>query len=389
VANVTRVTSGRISEAYVQTMRSSREGSEERLAGWRERRPGWPRPRARAAAPSSDVIGAQASRPRPARGVAVSSAARYPGHRRPTAQFGAGLALSVALLVLLGYVVGHGPDLGLGAFVESVLKAATGQVTAPVFAFVLIAIGTWCIHRLWLEWLTWQPGQVVIPVFTEGSELTDANPLHLTALFRQRFSSLRVESRAPVPGGEAGADFLEVLGQKTLSVKDPLSSLMALVQAAKPTHAYVIHGVLVERQEQPKYGVTIQVVRRPDEGAPPETVWDISFERAVRRAADRAMAYILPRTRKCEAQWASWRGFVMPSALLETYEAAGAFEQQRRYDQALARYFEAVERDPMNLSLPLCVGHLQEKLGLYIDALATYEGMIAVAEDATPAQRTN
>jgi hypothetical protein len=93
------------------------------------------------------------------------------------------------------------------------------------------------------------------------------------------------------------------------------------------------------------------------------------------------MAHILPRTNRCDAPWASWRGFVMPTELLEVYEAAVSFEEQRRYDQALAHYFEAIERDPMNLALRLHVGHLQEKLGLYIDALSTYEGMLAVAEE--------
>lgn len=322
-----------------------------------------------------------------ARRAPATPALSYPARRRPVVLFACGLGLCVVLLVLLAYVVGHGSDVGLGEFVNSVLSASTGNVTGTVVAFALLIAAAWCVRRLWLEWLAWRPGQVVIPVFTEGSELTDANPLHLTALFRQRFAAVRLQSPAPVPGAAPEADFLEVLGQKSPDSGKPLASLVALAQAAKPTHAYVVHGVLVERSEHPSYGVTIQVVRMPEEGAPPETVYDISWERAVRRAADRAMAHILPRTRRCDAPWASWRGYVMPTLLLETYEAAVSFEEQRRYDQALAYYFDALERDPMNLSLRLHIGHLQEKLGLYIDALATYEGMLAVAEEPDGSSR--
>jgi tetratricopeptide (TPR) repeat protein len=355
--------------------------------GPRPRRPGWPRPRGRPdPATRRTAVGAALASRRVKRDAPVTPASAYRHRGKTVGLFAIGLVLSLALLVLDGYVVGHGPELGLGGFAESVLKAATGKVTGAVIALVLLGGAAWCLQRLWIEWLAWRPGQVVIPVFTEGSTLKDANAVHLTSQFRQRFASLRLQAPAPVPGAAPEGDFLEVLGQKSLDASNPLGAVLALLYSAKPTHAYVVHGVLVERAAHPRYGVTVQVVRRPEEGSPPETVWDISWERAVRRAADRAMAHILPRTRRCEAPWASWRGFVMPAALLESYEAAAQFEQERRYDEALARYFHAVELDPMNLSLRLHIGHLQEKLGLYIDALATYEGMMAVdaASDAAP-----
>jgi tetratricopeptide (TPR) repeat protein len=310
----------------------------------------------------------------------VTPAPRHRSHGRAVAVTLGGLAASGVLLVMLGYVVGHGADVGLGGFVESVLAAATGAVTGTVLAFVLLIAAGWCVRRLWLEWLAWQPGQILIPPFSAGSKLSNkADPVHLTATFRQRFAAVRLQSPAPVPGAPPEGDYMEVLGQKSLDGGNVLGAVVAIANAAKPRYAYVVHGVLLERREQPKYGVTIQVVRVPEEGAPPETVYDITWERALHRAADRAMAHILPRTRRCSAPWATWRGFVMPTELLETYEAAARAEEERRYDQALAGYFAALERDPMNLSLRLHIGHLQEKLGLYLDALATYEGMLAVA----------
>jgi hypothetical protein len=356
----------------------------------RSRRPGWELPwrrrdghREPAPTPPSTAVPMSAKR-RVGREARAIRPAMYPRRWRRRASFLAGLAVCVLLLVLFAYVAGHGAkDIGLGGFAEGILTAATAKGSSPLVAFLLVAVAAWCIQRLWLERLAWRPGQVLIPVFTPGSELTGkVEPLHLTTQFRQRFAALRVQSLAPVPGTAPEAGFLEVVGQKSADGGKPLSALLAVAQAAKPTHAYVVHGVLVERSHQPKYGVTIQVVRVPGEGAPPETVWEVSWDRAIRRAADRAMAHILPRTRRCDAPWASWGGYVMPPELLETYEAAVSFEEQRRYDQALARYLDAVTRDPMNLALRLHVGHLQEKLGLYIDALATYQGMLEVGGKA-------
>ena len=79
----------------------------------------------------------------------------------------------------------------------------------------------------------------------------------------------------------------------------------------------------------------------------------------------------------------------MPAGLVEAYEDAVELELQRRYDQALARYFDALRLDPMNLALRLHVGLLQEKLGLFLDAFATYEGMTKVTDQARDKQPRN
>ena len=164
--------------------------------------------------------------------------------------------------------------------------------------------------------------------------------------------------------------------------------LLGLLRAAKPSHAYEISGVLVKRDQAPQFGVTVQVLRRPDQGAAPDTTYDVSWERAVRRAADRALAEIVPRTRHCAPPWAAWRGFAMPPDLIEAYEDAVELETGREYERALDRFYDALDDDPMNLVLRLHIGQLQEKLGLYLDALATYEGMVEVTTRARgPARR--
>src|SRR5829696_7788387 len=161
--------------------------------GPRPRRPGWRQTRrSSGTATRRTAVGAAFASRRVKRDAPITQASAYHRRRRTVTLFSIGFLLSVGLLVLDGYIVGHGPDIGLGGFATSVLEAATGKVTGAVIALGLVAGAAWCLQRLWIEWLAWRPGQVVIPVFTEGSTLKDANAVHLTAQFRQRFASLRL-----------------------------------------------------------------------------------------------------------------------------------------------------------------------------------------------------
>jgi hypothetical protein len=327
------------------------------------------------------------ARPRRAPRKRRSTAPAHPSRRRLLNGFRVALALCAAALVGHAYVVGHGADVGLGGFVEDLLKATSSSGTAIVVAFAIVILAAWCFRRIRLEQLAAGPGRIDVPdfsVMTDNDVVVDA--VHLTALFRQRLATLRLQSPAPVPGSAPAGDFLEVLGGNAVDVKNPLVTLLSVVRAAKPSHAWEVRGVLVKRDTAPCYGVTVQVSRMPDQGAPPDAVFDYTWERAIRRAADRATAHILPHTRTCRSPWTSWRGLVMPPALIEAYECAVDMETQRRYDQALGSYYRALRQDPLNLPVRLQLGQLQEKLGLHLDALSTYEGIIGVAHSGEDAE---
>ena len=307
-----------------------------------------------------------------------SQSPQHPGRRRLTTALWLGLVLGIAALLLLAYVADKGRDFGMGGFGESVLSTATGKGVGVVVAFSLLAFIAWCVRRLWLERLASRTGRVEVADFARSGEVTELEAAELTALFRQRLAMLRLQSPAPVPGSSPGGDFIQVLGTGGASASNPMGIVVTLLRAASPHHAYEVSGNLVERGGPTPCGVTIQVVRLPGQAACPETVFDTSWPRAVRRAADRATAHILPQTHLCGTPWVSWRNFVMPAALLEAYEDAVELELQRRFDEALDRYYDALREDPLNFSLRLHVGLLQEKMGLYLDAMFTYEGMIKV-----------
>jgi hypothetical protein len=204
----------------------------------------------------------------------------------------------------------------------------------------------------------------------------------LTIHFRRLLATLRLQAPASVPGAAPEGDFLDVLGRSGVDSRNVLGTLLSVMRAATPAHAYELHGVLQERDKHPRCGVTVQVVRVPTETSLPIVAWGETWEVALRKAADDATAIILPRTRRCRAPWGSWRGHAMPEGLLHAYEEATRLEQDRRYDEALHEYYAATASDPMNMVLRLRLGQMQERLGLYLDALATYCGMLVTSRPA-------
>jgi hypothetical protein len=307
--------------------------------------------------------------------------ARYPP--RWPAMLGWGLVLAVSLVAVLGiaYLVAAPSPGESGTAVDELLTTARMPGVAIALVFVALIFVALSRRKVLTERLAMRPGGIEVPTFTAGTGVEETDLERWTGRFRQRFAELHLNAPAAVPGGLADGDFLDVLAASGVDTKNWLGNILSLMRASSPRYAWRVTGMLVKRAHHPRYGVTFQVVRLPGAASPPATAWAASWDKATRAAADQATAAILPRTRLCVNQWASWRRFRMPGALLEAYENAAGFEAERRYDEALDSYFEAAEMDPMNMPLRLRIGQLQEKLGLYLDALATYQGMREVGAE--------
>lgn len=304
-------------------------------------------------------------------------ALRYPSQRRLVLRFGVGLLLGLAALVGVGYVIGHGPSGSSGGLLHA-LTAAAGRPAVSAFLAVPPALlCAWCLRRLWLQYLGWLPGTIHVPEFSYAAETTGAMPAQLTTQFRNCLATLRLQTASPAPGAEPPSDFLDVLSNFSLSDGSSVAQIVSLLRVAFPPRAIEVRGTLLERKHASEcFGVSLQVARLPDQGSLLEDVWDISWERAIRRAADGAIAAILPRTRLCKGPWEPWRGYVMPPELFGACEHASRLDSERRYYAALESCYRALALDPFNRGVRLQLGKLQEQLGLFLDALSIYQSVL-------------
>jgi TPR repeat len=288
-------------------------------------------------------------------------------------------------LIGLAYLVGYKPNQSNSLF--AALHATIAEpAVALVLWFLLVLILAWCVQRLRLEWLVWFPGPILVRELRVSPGAGDLNVAQLTVLFRERLMTAHLQSPTTVPGAAPAQDFLEMLGAQRVDSKNVFASLVGILRAALPAHAYEVSADLVRSADPAQgltsfgYGVTLQVTRLPHEAIPLQTCWAPSWEDAVRRAADDVTTVVLPRTRQSRSgPWCGWRRYTMPQQLVHCYERGQERTTQRRYDEALASYYSALELDPKNVTIRLNIGFVQEKLGLFVDAVATYAGAQRVA----------
>lgn len=314
--------------------------------------------------------------------------------RRPVcAGFALGLLAALAALVWLGYLLSEEPPAsgGLTAALGSTLAL---PAVAGTLAFAVVLLGGWCVRNLRLEYLAWAPGNIAIADLVGPASLAPAEVAWLSGLLRERLTRLSLQAPTPVPGAAAEGSYLDVLSKATLDVRNPLS-LLQILRGVWPSHAYTVEATLQAGRKKGggRCCVRAQVTRLPRESTF-ISGRGRSWEEAVRNAADEATAVILPRTRLCVGQWGSWRGYVMPPGLLAAYERAVGHEvaaaeaggaaapAETEYRAALKCYGKALKQDLFNLAIRLRMGQVQEKLGLDLQALATYQEIVTVTRPA-------
>jgi hypothetical protein len=294
------------------------------------------------------------------------------------------LVACISGLVGLAYLVGHKSKHSTGLFAALHTAIARPSV-ALVLGFLLVLMLAWCVQRLRLEWLVWSPGPILV---REVSVSPDANVdvSQLTVLFRERLMTAHLQSPTTVPGAAPAQDFFEMLGAQHVDSKNVFASLVGILRAALPTHAYEVSANLIRRADPAQdftssgYGVSVQVTRLPREAIPIQTCWSPAWEDAVCQAADAVTAVVLPRTRQSRSgPWSGWRRYTMPTHLVHLYERGQERTTQRRYDEALDSYYSALDLDTKNVVIRLNIGFVQEKLGLFVDAVGTYAGVRRIA----------
>jgi len=298
----------------------------------------------------------------------------------------------VAILFLLAVLAGLAYEAGkpgaagpmFSKQVQYVITTLTKPAVAiPLASLIVVAIAS-MLRRLRFEWLVFKPGPIFVRDLAVAPGVTDIDIAHLTTLFRGRLMQLRLHAPAPVPGATLAEDLLSVLDAEHLDAKNMLGSVVSILRAALPTHGYEVSVTLTQQSVaspgKSRLGVTAQLTRLPNEAVPIETVWADSWDDAITQAADMVTAAVLPRTRLSNRPpWSGWQRYQMPSLVVHCYEMAQELTSARRYDEALSYCFQALELDPKSVDLRLCKGFIEEKLGLYMDAVATYAAARRVA----------
>jgi tetratricopeptide (TPR) repeat protein len=326
-----------------------------------------------------------------ARGLGLAQferALRYPSQGLLVTRFCGGLLLALVLLTGLVYVIGHGSFGSEGSLLHALTKAIGLTGVSVALAIPLLILAGWCIRRLWLQYLAWSPGTIQVPEFTCVTQPEGFTPAQLTTQFRNTLSTLRLQTDSPSPGAQPPSDFLDVLSKDSAlqgAVSETsIAQVAAFLRATFPPTALIVRGALVTRQHPSKRccGVSLQVMRLPNQGSLLKDVWDKDWESAVRRAANSTIAAILPRTRRCKGPWVTWRGYVMKPSVFGAYEDAARLDSDRRYYGALRCCYRALEGDPLNRAVRLQLGKLQEQLGLYLEALGTYQSILIAGRPA-------
>jgi hypothetical protein len=250
-----------------------------------------------------------------------------------------------------------------------------GLVAAPVVVAFAALIAGWALRQLiFVWWRIRRSPRLDIPLLVNGAGLNNDQVIDITARLRHELVTVDLPSAKSLPGATSSDDFLELVRGGTHQEQGVVGNVAGFLRAIFPRHAHRIHGTLMTRKAEPRCGISIQLVSemRWLTRADPVTVWDKTWDRAIRRAAHTLAGQVLPRTRRVRlTPWAAWRGPIPPE-LIDTHLTATELRSNRRLDEAMEKYFEALKLDPLNPSLNYELGQLQEKLALYLDAIETY-----------------
>jgi len=215
-------------------------------------------------------------------------------------------------------------------------------------------------------------GPVEVRPLDDASGAGDVDTHRLDVTFREYLTLSRLYQVTTIPGDPDSDQIIEIL--RTPAQAGWRGLLAAAYSYAIPRRAFVVSATLRRRDHHyHKYGVSVQVRKLPGYAIELESQWSSSFERALQRAAYAVGAYILPYTRRCRnVPWSEWRGRTLPVSLFRDYQRAKKMVTERRYDEAMALYRNALLRDANNIGIRYEVGQLYERLGLYPDALYSY-----------------
>ncbi|WP_024757276.1 hypothetical protein [Streptomyces exfoliatus] len=261
------------------------------------------------------------------------------------------------------------------------------SLTVRLGCLLLLILLFVVLRRSLLMYYAYKPGAVDVKRLVASSPDVEPKIEGLTAYLRKQLSETNLYPPTALPAEAPADNFLDLLGDVDLEPKKLGTSLLRLFSRLRPKIAYTVRGVLRVREQDPRFGVTITVTSYAIRGSRTEEVWGATWDQAVRDSGYWVMAALVPVTRAgTRPPWQEWRGRDLPPKLFAAYQQARELSLDRKFDDALDRYYEALRIDPTNLYLRTQIAGIQEQLWLHLDALETYYGTILL-DGQSSAQR--
>jgi hypothetical protein len=267
---------------------------------------------------------------------------------------------------------------GLGA-----MLAGTGAPVWQRIGFAVLAVGCLFVWRRWrMATLAYLPGPVDVHEFTNATTDESAPVDDVRSRFCQYLSETQIYPPYAGPADPPPQGFLDVAGEIDPKTSNPVVLMLRGLPRLRPRVGYLVTGTLHLRTQEPRYGISATVTSFLSGGRSAMTTqWGRDWNEATRRTAYWVQATILPVSRLARtAPWRKWRGRELPWDLFEAYNEGKNCQDGRQLDEALWWYGKALRQDPFNAELRLMVGSVQEDLGLFLDALDTYQGALALGE---------
>ncbi|MFE4693245.1 hypothetical protein ACFRH6_24770 [Streptomyces sp. NPDC056749] len=241
-----------------------------------------------------------------------------------------------------------------------------------LFVLLLVTLRRWMLmlnaHR---------PGAVDVQPLVSSAPGMDQQLDGLTAQLRKQLSETNLYPPTALPAEAPADNFLDLLGDVDLEPRKLGTSLLRLFSRLRPKIAYTVRGVLRVREQEPGFGITVTVTSYAIRGSRTESIWSPTWGDAIQEAGYWVMATLVPVTRAGRRPpWQGWHGRNLPPALFAAYQQARELSLERKFDDALDRYYEALRLDPTNLYLRTQIAGIQEELWLHLDALETYYGAV-------------
>jgi hypothetical protein len=299
------------------------------------------------------------------------------------------LVLAVVLLAVAGYVGVLDGLGGLRAWIagwvphggEPILGSATPGVLLAVLALIA---GMFALRHGLFALLSRRPGPIEVTAFhglADDGYAPDpmADTAQVAAEFRRTLTEMSLSTPLSMPTSPRQDDFIDDVGTVGESTTT-FGAAVALVRAMlRIQYAYRVAAQMRVRRDEERFGITVHLVMQPGGRGEVATVWGADWPSVAERAAHWVGAQILPRSRLARrAPWTGWHGLQMPPELFHHSQLARRCVEERRFEEALGHFHDALVLDPQNPYLRIERAQVLEQLGLSMDAVVAYADIVAV-----------